>query len=59
MFLVELVPLGRNLFVEFFAKLRVFGLLGVVSTNIHRIFSPLTVVIKVATKISGNEQLAM
>lgn len=59
MLLVELVPLGRNLFVQRFAEFRVLGLFGVVRADVHCIFSPLTVVIKVAAKISGNEQLAM
>ena len=59
MLLVEMVPLGRNLFVEFLAEFRVFGLLGVVGANVHRIFSSLAMIVKVAAEISGNEQLAM
>ena len=55
MLLVELMPLGCNLFVQLLAEFRVFGLLSVVRANIHRIFSPLTVVVEVATKISDNE----
>ena len=59
MLLVKLVPLGRNLFVQLFAKLWVLGLLGVVGADIHSIFSALTVVVEIVAKISGNEQLAM
>ena len=55
MLLVELVPLGRNLFVQLFAEFRVLGLFGVVRTNIHRVFSTLAVIVEVAAKISGNE----
>lgn len=57
--LVELVPLGRNLFVQRFAEFRVLGLFGVVRTNIHRVFPTLAMVVEVAAKISGDEQLAM
>lgn len=55
MFLVELVPLGRNLFVQRFAEFRVLGLLGVVGANVHRILSPLAVIVEVAAKISGDK----
>lgn len=59
MLLVELMPLSCNLLVEFFAKFRVLGLLGVVRANIHRVFPTLAMVVEVAAKISGDEQLAM
>lgn len=59
MLLVELMPLGRNLFVQRFAEFRVLGLFGVVRTNIHRVFPTLAMVVEVAAKISGDEQLAM
>ena len=59
MLLVKLVPLGRNLFVQLFAKFRVLSLLGVIRANVHRIFSTLAVIVEVAAKISGDEQLAM
>ena len=59
MLLVELVPLGCNLFVQRFAEFRVLGLLGVVSADAHSILSTLTVIIEVAAKISGDEQLAV
>lgn len=55
MLLVELVSLGGNFLVEFLTKLRVFGLLSVVRTNIHRILSPLAMVVEVAAKISGSK----
>ena len=55
MLLVELVPLGCNLFVQLLAEFRVLGLFGVVGTNIHCVFSPLAVVVEIAAKISGNE----
>ena len=59
MLLVELVPLGRNLFVQRFAEFRVLGLFGVVRADIHRVFSTLAVIVEVAAKISDDEQLAM
>ena len=59
MLLVKLMPLGRNLLVQLFAEFQVLGLFGVVRANIHRVFSPLAVIIEIAVKISGNEQLAM
>lgn len=59
MLLVELMPLGCNLFIEFFAEFRVFGLLSVVGANVHRILSPLAVIVEVAAKISGDKQFAM
>ena len=55
MLLVELMPLGCNLFIEFFAEFRVLGLLSVVGANVHRILSPLAMIIEIAAKISGNE----
>ena len=55
MLLVELVPLGCNLLVEFLAEFWVLGLLGVVGANVHRILSPLTVIVKVAAKIPGSK----
>ena len=55
MLLVELVPLGCNLFVQLFAEFRVLGLVGVVRTNVYRVFSPLAMIIKVASKISGDK----
>lgn len=55
MLLVELMPLGRNLFVQLLAEFRVFGLFGVVRTNIHCVLPALAMIIEIAAKISGNE----
>lgn len=59
MLLVELVPLGCNLFIQRFAEFRVLGLLGVVRANIHCVLPTLNVIIEIAAKISGDKQLAM
>ena len=59
MLLVEMVPLGCNFLVEVFAEFRVLGLFGVVGADIYCVFPPLAVIVKVAAKISGDEQLAM
>lgn len=55
MLLVELVSLSCNLLVEFLAEFWVLGLLGVVGADVHRVFPPLTVIVKVAAKISGDK----
>ena len=55
MLLVELMPLGRNLFVQLLAAFRVLGLFGVVGANIHCVFSPLAVVVEIVAKIPGGK----
>ena len=55
MLFIELMPLCRNLFVKLLAEFRVLGLLGVVRADVHRVFSPLAMVVEVAAKISGDK----